>query len=171
MSVGPGCRLSDRPLCSRRIFAQILHCDPVLGSRIKEIQNDHEEIFQRLHQKINQIRRPAASYMSGNGIAAAVIKTPKPSVHVRQPFRQKILKCIGYQKLPVDHNPVSVPFSHPKRFYHLPVSACRHRTQIMFIVLYVGRRFLKRQRPVAGLRPCLDQAVRLLSEQNQDHGQ
>lgn len=48
---------------------------------------------------------------------------------------------------------------------------CRHGTQIMLIVHDIGRGLLERQRPVAGLGPCLDQAVRPLTEQNQDRGQ
>ena len=155
----------------RKIPAQILHGNPILRLCIKKIQHNYKKIFQRLHDKIYKVRHPAAPDMPGNGVAITVIEIPQSPMRSRHPLCQQVLECVGHQKLPVHHDPMPMAHSRPKGPDHLRVSSCGHRTQVMLIIKYIGRRLLKRQRPVAGLRPRLNQAVRLLTEQDQDRGQ
>ena len=64
-----------------------------------------------------------------------------------------------------------MPDSHPLGLDHLFMTTSRNRTEIMLIYDDILRRDLFREGPICRIGPGLDQAIRTLTKEHEDHDQ
>ena len=72
-------------------------------------------------------------------IPIRIIHMAHEAVKTRCTLLKHLLKCICHTQLPVHHDPMPVPDSHPFRFHQFLMSPGRHRTEIMAIAVNCRR--------------------------------
>ena len=145
----------------------ILHSDPIFGFCVEQIKHRKKRPFQRLHQKPNGIGRIGRMDVFCDWISKTVVNAADDSVKTGNPLLKQLLESICYAKLTVDKNSVTVTLSCTNWFHDLSVTARSNRTKVVLIKIDVLGSDLLRERPIAGFRPCLDDAVRSLTKQHQ----
>lgn len=127
----------------RRIHA----CDPVFRFCITQIEDEEKEIFQGLHQKIDDIRRVRRTDVPCDREAVGIVKMPDAAVQAGEAFFQKLFKRVGNAQLAVDDDYMTMADAHTQRLYQFSMPSGGNGAQIMLIIVEVGGRNLLGQIP------------------------